>query len=90
MRPVYVRCPRRASGTTQAIDGLHVLAPLRPPLWPQPLTHLLPQDEEHDPHFEPVIKLTEQVETSTGEEDEDVLFKMCVPFLAVFAGYPIV
>ena len=34
------------------------------------------QDEENDPHFEPVIKLTEQVETKTGEEDEDVLFKM--------------
>ncbi|GJE84048.1 Ran-specific GTPase-activating protein [Phanerochaete sordida] len=37
---------------------------------------LAPRDEEHDPHFEPVIKLTEQVETSTGEEDEEVLFKM--------------
>ena len=36
------------------------------------------QDEEVDPHFEPVIKLTEQVETKTHEEDEDVLFKMCV------------
>ncbi len=34
------------------------------------------QDEEHDPHFEPVIKLTEQVETKTHEEDETVLFKM--------------
>jgi len=34
------------------------------------------QDEEHDPQFEPVIKLTEQVETRTLEEDEDVLFKM--------------
>ncbi|KAI0774320.1 RanBP1 domain-containing protein, partial [Fomes fomentarius] len=33
-------------------------------------------DEEHDPHFEPVIKLTEQVETKTYEEDEDALFKM--------------
>ncbi|TCD67002.1 single stranded nucleic acid binding protein [Steccherinum ochraceum] len=33
-------------------------------------------EEEHDPHFEPVIKLTEQVETKTHEEDEDVLFKM--------------
>jgi len=31
---------------------------------------------EVDPHFEPVIKLTEQVETKTHEEDEDVLFKM--------------
>ena len=35
-----------------------------------------PQDEEHDPQFEPVIKLTEQVETKTFEEDEDALFKM--------------
>ncbi|KAI0776073.1 RanBP1 domain-containing protein, partial [Trametes elegans] len=34
------------------------------------------QEEENDPHFEPVIKLTEQVETKTLEEDEDVLFKM--------------
>ncbi|WWC61614.1 uncharacterized protein I303_104198 [Kwoniella dejecticola CBS 10117] len=32
--------------------------------------------EEHDPHFEPVIKLTEQVEAKTHEEDEEVLFKM--------------
>ncbi|KAI0719508.1 RanBP1 domain-containing protein [Cerioporus squamosus] len=37
---------------------------------------LAPRDEEHDPHFEPVIKLTEQVETKTNEEDEDVVFKM--------------
>jgi len=34
------------------------------------------QEDENDPHFEPVIKLTEQVETKTMEEDEDVLFKM--------------
>ena len=40
------------------------------------------QDEEHDPQFEPVIKLTEQVETKTHEENEEVLFKMCVPILA--------
>jgi len=33
-------------------------------------------EEEHDPHFEPVIKLTEQVEVRTYEEDEDVLFKL--------------
>jgi len=33
-------------------------------------------DEEHDPHFEPVIKLTEQVEVKTHEEDEDALFKL--------------
>jgi len=34
------------------------------------------QEEEIDPHFEPVIKLTEQIDTKTHEEDEDVLFKM--------------
>ncbi|KAF9651057.1 hypothetical protein BDM02DRAFT_3184783 [Thelephora ganbajun] len=33
-------------------------------------------EEEHDPHFEPVIKLTEQVEVRTNEEDEDILFKL--------------
>lgn len=34
--------------------------------------------EEHDPHFEPVLKLTEQVETKTHEEDEEAIFKMYV------------
>ncbi|KIL00020.1 hypothetical protein PAXRUDRAFT_822121 [Paxillus rubicundulus Ve08.2h10] len=34
------------------------------------------QEEETDAHFEPVVKLTEQVETKTHEEDENVLFKM--------------
>jgi len=33
-------------------------------------------DEEHDPHFEPVIKLTEEVVTKTNEEDEAVIFKL--------------
>ncbi|KAI0750832.1 RanBP1 domain-containing protein [Daedaleopsis nitida] len=42
----------------------------------EPTDALAPRDEEHDPHFEPVIKLTEQVETKTHEEDESVLFKM--------------
>ncbi|KAI9000966.1 ran/spi1 binding protein [Trametes punicea] len=42
----------------------------------EPTDALAPRDEEHDPHFEPVIRLTEQVETKTLEEDEDVLFKM--------------
>ncbi|KAG6911741.1 single stranded nucleic acid binding protein [Tephrocybe rancida] len=37
---------------------------------------LAPREEETDVHFEPVIKLTEQVDTKTLEEDEDVLFKM--------------
>ncbi|KAF7313584.1 RanBD1 domain-containing protein [Mycena chlorophos] len=37
---------------------------------------LAPREDEHDPHYEPVIKLTEQVDTKTHEEDENVLFKM--------------
>ncbi|KAI0068886.1 hypothetical protein BV25DRAFT_1986443 [Artomyces pyxidatus] len=37
---------------------------------------LAPREEEADPHFEPVIKLTEQVETKTNEEDETAIFKM--------------
>lgn len=39
------------------------------------------QEEEVDVHFEPVIKLTEQVDTKTHEEDEDVLFKMSAHLL---------
>ncbi|KAF8165023.1 RanBP1 domain-containing protein [Crassisporium funariophilum] len=41
-----------------------------------PSSALAPRDEETDIHFEPVIKLTEQVDTKTHEEDENVLFKM--------------
>ncbi|KAJ7667728.1 RanBP1 domain-containing protein [Mycena polygramma] len=37
---------------------------------------LAPKEEEIDPQFEPVIKLTEQIDTKTHEEDEEVLFKM--------------
>jgi len=33
-------------------------------------------EEPSNVHFKPVIELTEQVETKTHEEDEDVLFKM--------------
>ncbi|KAI0291741.1 RanBP1 domain-containing protein [Russula brevipes] len=33
-------------------------------------------EDEHDPHFEPVIKLTEEVVTKTNEEDETVIFKL--------------
>lgn len=40
------------------------------------------QEEEPDVHFEPVIKLTEQVETKTMEEDEEVSFKMCVDLVS--------
>ena len=32
-------------------------------------------EETHDPQFEPVIRLTEQVEAKTHEEDEEVLYK---------------
>ncbi|KAI5452372.1 Ran GTPase binding protein Sbp1 [Naganishia albida] len=34
------------------------------------------QDENYDPHYEPVIQLTEKVNISTNEENEDVIFKM--------------
>jgi len=34
------------------------------------------KEEEHDPHYEPVIRLTEQVEVKTMEEDEEPLFKL--------------
>ena len=34
------------------------------------------QEEEADVHFEPVIKLTEQVDVKTMEEDEEPVFKM--------------
>jgi len=37
---------------------------------------LAPKEEEVDPQFEPVIKLTEQVEIKTNEEDEEAIFKM--------------
>jgi len=42
----------------------------------EPDNSLAPKEEEIDPHFEPVIKLTEQIDTKTLEEDEDVVFKM--------------
>ncbi|KAH6915427.1 RanBP1 domain-containing protein [Coprinopsis sp. MPI-PUGE-AT-0042] len=37
---------------------------------------LAPREEEVDVHFEPVIRLTEQVDTKTNEEDEESVFKM--------------
>jgi len=43
-------------------------------------------EEENDPHFEPVIKLTEQVDTKTGEEDDNVLFKMRAKLFRFDAG----
>ena len=43
--------------------------------------------EEQDPHFEPVIKLTEQVETKTNEEDEEAIFKMCVFYCPIYTLY---
>jgi hypothetical protein len=42
------------------------------------LRFVFQQDDEADVHFEPVIKLTEQVETKTHEEDEETTFKMYV------------
>ncbi|KAJ7086616.1 RanBP1 domain-containing protein [Mycena epipterygia] len=42
----------------------------------EPDNALAPKEEEIDPHFEPVIKLTEQIDTKTHEEDEEILFKM--------------
>ena len=42
------------------------------------LTSTLQAEEEPNVNFEPVIRLTQQVETKTMEEDEDQLFKMCV------------
>ncbi|TFK43216.1 RanBP1 domain-containing protein [Crucibulum laeve] len=47
---------------------------------------LAPREEEHDPHFEPVLKLTEKVDTKSHEEDEDVLFKMRAKLFRFDAG----
>jgi len=41
-----------------------------------PLGDATQPQEEADPHFEPIVRLTEQVETKTNEEDEDIVFKM--------------
>jgi len=41
-----------------------------------PLDPVKSTEDEHDPHYEPVIHLTDKVETKTLEEDEDQLFKM--------------
>ena len=43
------------------------------------------QEEEHDPHYEPVIHLTDKVETKTLEEDEDQLFKMYATSLVLLS-----
>ncbi|KAF5322410.1 hypothetical protein D9619_001006 [Psilocybe cf. subviscida] len=37
---------------------------------------IVSREDEVDVHFEPVIRLTETVDTKTNEEDEDALFKM--------------
>jgi len=37
---------------------------------------IVSREEEADVHFEPVIRLTETVDTKTHEEDEEALFKM--------------
>ena len=33
------------------------------------------EDADHDPHFEPIIPLPELINVTTGEEDEEVIFK---------------
>jgi hypothetical protein len=47
---------------------------------PNSFNRLFQKEEEHDPHFEPVIKLTEEVETKTNEENETIIFKLYVSF----------
>ncbi|WFD33632.1 Ran GTPase binding protein Sbp1 [Malassezia cuniculi] len=42
---------------------------------PETLTGQAPE-AEHDPQFDPVIKLEHKVEVKTHEEDEDVIFKI--------------
>ena len=92
---------RRRSG--ELIDVQPVL-----PSWPRALTSMVmmgaslsvqetheavePTEESHDPQFEPVVRLTEQVEAKTHEEDEEIKFKMYVaaplPLLCSF-GQPL-
>ncbi len=33
------------------------------------------EDNEHDPHFEPIVPLPELVNVTTGEEEEEIIFK---------------
>lgn len=33
------------------------------------------EDQEYDPHYEPIISLPENVDIKTGDEDEDVMFR---------------
>ena len=64
-----IACPKNR---TPWLQECAFIPPFRSPLL------IARQEEEADPHFEPVIKLTERVETKTLEENEDVLFKMSV------------
>ena len=63
-----ISCPKNRTPLLQECAFIHPsLSPLL----------IAGQEEETEAHFEPVIKLTEQVETKTLEENEEVLFKMC-------------
>lgn len=53
-----------------------VLSDMRPLVLTRHRFGFLLQEEEHDPQYEPVIHLTDKVETKTLEEDEEQLFKM--------------
>lgn len=53
-----------------------VLSDTRPLVLTRHRFGFLLQEEEHDPQYEPVIHLTDKVETKTLEEDEEQLFKM--------------
>ena len=54
------------------------------------ISNQLIQEEERDPYFEPVLKLTTQVVVKTNEEDEDELHKLyATPFLIPLLAFDI-
>ena len=78
VRTVFYGC---APLSSHATSGCLIDAQSRARVASKPSANVsISQEEEHDPHYEPVIRLTDkdQVEVKTHEEDEDVKFKMCV------------